>query len=104
MAQELGIKKPQICQAGSAETFEGSCTAGAEHIKISFILTCRSSQYYNNFVENDHPSYSDFSERAPWALVAGVETLNSYYVPCCLNQNRYRPGKAQSISNIFRHD
>lgn len=30
MAKEIGIKKPQICQAGSAETFEGSNTTGNE--------------------------------------------------------------------------
>jgi hypothetical protein len=57
MAQKVGIKKPQICQAGSAVTFEDSCTTGAEHSKIFFILPLRSSPFFKNiFLKVDHPS------------------------------------------------
>jgi hypothetical protein len=33
MAPDADIKKPQIRQAGSAETFEGSTATGNEHSK-----------------------------------------------------------------------
>lgn len=81
MAHQLGIKKPQICQAGSAETFEDSSTTGAEQLRSLFNLIRISSQFYkNNFVENDRPSYPNCSGRAPWALVTGAEPLNLTYL------------------------
>lgn len=78
MAQKVSTKKPQICQAGSAVTFEDSCTTGAEQRKHSLIFPQRSSKSLKNSLRKiDHPSYSDCLERAPWALITGVEPLNS---------------------------
>ena len=105
MARKSGIKKPQICQAGSAVTFEGSCTTGAEQLTRSFLFICRSSQFLKkNLQKIDHPSYSDCSERAPWALITGVGPLNFYSLFYYLEQNSFRPGKARSTPNIFHHD
>jgi hypothetical protein len=71
MAQEIEQKKPQIRQAGSAETFEGSNTTGNEQLRSSAQTYVGCKHYF------DRPSYPDYSGRTPWELVTGAEPLKS---------------------------